>query len=93
MSLLKEGNDILPVLGVLETRKRFFGPRYKRLGVLEVLVQVLLCPYHISVGVCLRVEIKGLCAGLTTDDAVQVRAGLVHPACADGVALVATRHE
>lgn len=93
MSLLKEGNEISPVLGVLETRKRFLGPRYKRLRVLEVLVQILLCPDHILVGMCLRVEIKGLCASLTTDDAVQVRAGLVHPACTDGVALIAARHE
>lgn len=93
MSLLKEGNEIPPVLGVLETRKRFLGPWYKRLGVLEVLIQVLFCPDHIPVGMCLRVEIKRLCAGLTTDDAVQVRSSLVHTTCADGVALVAACHE
>lgn len=89
-SLLKVGDEVVPVLGLLETSEGHLGTRNVLLGVFKVLEEGLSFPSNalVDVGGCVR-ETLGL-TGLSANETVKVRADLVGLASTKGVTLSAS---
>jgi len=87
--VLEEGDEVVAVLGLLETTEGHLGARDVLLGVLEVLEQCVLVPGDalLLVGVGVRVAVD--LAGLAAEEAVEHGADLVALALLQGVALSA----
>lgn len=87
--LLEEGDEVVAVLGLLETTKGHLGTRNVLLGVLEVLEEGVLVPGDalllVGIGVGVAVDL----AGLTAEKAVKHGADLVALTLLQGVALSA----
>jgi hypothetical protein len=75
--LLHVGDNIVALLGLLETSESHLGTGNVLLGVLEVVEEGLLSPGDVLLDVGLGVGETGSLAGLAAKDAVQVRADLV----------------
>jgi len=91
--LLEEGDQVVPVLVLLETAKRHLGTWNVLLRVLEVLEQCFFAPCDTLLLVCIGVGVTLDLAGLTTEKTVQVGTGLVGTALLEGVALSAPGFE
>jgi hypothetical protein len=88
--LLEVGNQVVPVLLLLETAEGHLGAGDVLLGVLEVGEEGVVLPGDalLLVGVGVGVAVDG--TGLAAEEAVQGRADLVAAVLLDGVALGAT---
>ena len=67
--LLEEGDEVVAVLGLLETTESHLGARDVLLGVLEVLEEGVLVPSDTLVYVGGGVRVALALAGLTTENA------------------------
>lgn len=87
------GDQVVPVLGLLQTTEGHLGARNVFLGVLEVFEQRVLVPRDalLLVGICVGVALDG--TSLAAEETVQVRADLVAFRLDDSVALSASRLE
>jgi len=87
--VLEVGNEVVPVLLLLETTKGHLGARNVLLGVLEVGKQSVLLPGDalLLVGVGVGEALNG--ASLAAEETVQIGTDLVGTALLDGVALSA----
>lgn len=87
--LLKEGDEVVAVLGLLEATEGHLGTGNVLLGVLEVLEQCVLVPGDalLLVGVGVRVAVD--LAGLAAEEAMEHGADLVALTLLQGVALSA----
>lgn len=85
--VLEEGDEVVAVLGLLETTKGHLGTGNVLLGVLEVLEERVLVPGDalLLVGVGVRVALD--LTGLTTEEPVEHGADLVALTLLQGVAL------
>lgn len=87
--LLEEGDEVVTVLGLLETTKGHLGTGDVLLGVLEVLEEGVLVPSDalllVGVGVGVALDLTSLAA----EETVEHRADLVALALLQGVALSA----
>ena len=85
--LLKEGDEVVAILGLLETTESHLGAGDVLLGVLEVLEEGVLVPGDalllVGVGVGVALDLTGL----ATEKAVEHGADLVALALLQGVAL------
>lgn len=88
--MLKEGNDIGTVLGLLETGEDHLGTGDVLLGVLKVVVDGLVIPLDglLGHGGGVRETLVG--SGLTGEETVEVGSDLVGSTGVDNVALGAT---
>lgn len=84
------GDEVVPVLGLLETSKGHLGTRNVLLGVFKVLEEGLSFPSNalVDVGGSVR-ETLGL-TGLSANETVEVRANLVRFTSTKGVTLGAS---
>ena len=91
--LLEEGDEVVAVLGLLETTESHLGARDVLLGVLEVLEERVLVPGDalLLVGIGVRVAID--LTGLAAEEAVEHGTDLVALTLLQGVALRAARLE
>ena len=87
--VLEEGDEVVTVLGLLETTEGHLGAGDVLLGVLEVLEEGVLVPSDALVDVGSRVRVTTGLTSLATEHAVEVGADLVRLARGDGVALSA----
>jgi hypothetical protein len=85
--LLEEGDEVIPVLLLLEAAKRHLGAGDVLLGVLEVVEQRLLLPDDALVAVGVRVRVAADLARLAAKEAVERGADLVAATVLDRVAL------
>lgn len=88
--LLEVGDEVVPLLGLLETTEGHLSTGNELLGVLEVGEQSVLVPGNTSLLVGVGVGVSLGLTGLTAKETVQVGADLVGTASLDGVALSAT---
>jgi hypothetical protein len=88
-ALLEVGDEVVPLLALLETTEGHLGAGDELLGVLEVLEQSVLVPGHLSLLVGVGVGIAINRTGLAAEEAVELRADLVGTIGLDGVALLA----
>jgi hypothetical protein len=91
--VLEVGNQVVPVLLLLETAEGHLGAGDVFLGVLEVLEEGLVLPGDalLLVGVGVGVAVDG--TGLAAEEAVESGTDLVAAVLLDGVALCAARLE
>ncbi|KAJ8108715.1 hypothetical protein OPT61_g7974 [Boeremia exigua] len=89
----EEGDEVVAVLGLLETTKGHLGAGDVLLGVLEVLEQRVLVPGDALLLVGVRVRVAVDLASLAAEQAVQHGADLVALPLLQGVALCAARLE
>lgn len=91
--LLEEGDQVVPVLVLLQATESHLGAGNVLLGVLKVGEQGLVVPGNalLLVGIGVGVAVDG--TGLAAEQAVQGRADLVGTASLDGVALGAASLE
>jgi hypothetical protein len=88
--LLEVGDEVVPVLLLLETAKGHLGAGNVLLGVLEVLEEGLLVPLNALLLVGVGVGVAGDGASVAAEKAVERGADLVALALTKGVALGAT---
>jgi len=86
-SLLEVGDEVIPVLGLLQASERHLGTRDVLFRVLEILEECFLSPSHAFINISSSVrEIFDL-ARLAAEQPVEVRSDLVGFASGEGVTL------